>query len=188
MKKNILIALLGLTMVLGTAMLIGCDDDGAPSCSSLCSKIKECPDADSNVDEQINECLEQCNDMKSVLQSGVFEEIANCAERTMCDDVDTEDVCFAPAMASCSPSESATTFLNTMCAKMVECEPEDMPDVASCLEMMTAMPVVYCLKTSVYEQTTACINNSTCDTAESCLEGLTMFQTSDSLEDDYRGE
>ena len=44
MKKNILIALLGLTMVFGTAMLIGCDDDGgAPSCSSLCSKSKNAP-------------------------------------------------------------------------------------------------------------------------------------------------
>ena len=184
MKENMVIALLGFTLVFGTAMLIGCDDDGgAPSCSSLCSKIKECPDGGSNVDAQINQCLQQCNDMKSVLQSGVFEEIANCAERIMCDDVDAEDTCFTPAMSNCTAGDGSDGFLNVLCAKMVECEHEDMPDVASCMEMMTAMPVVYCLKTSVYEQTTACINNSTCETAESCLDGLTMFQTSDSLAD-----
>jgi len=41
--------------------------------------------------------------------------------------------------------------------------------------MMTQSPMIYCLKTSVYEQTSACIGNSTCETAEACVEGLGMF-------------
>ena len=185
MKNITIIALLGLSMVISVALLGACNDDGAPGCSTICGQIADCPDTDSDntVDEQINECLEMCNNMKAVLQSDVYDSMATCADDNMCSDTNIEETCFANAMSHCSSSDASDAFLTVLCDKMVECGAEGMTDMDTCLASMNANPTVHCMKTSVYEQTSACINNSTCDTAENCLSDLIFMDDSSSGSD-----
>lgn len=131
-------------------------------CSATCAKDQEC---ETEGEFDLQACIDECEQMVPKMLTSLVDDMKACYENEeTCDDL---DACSEAAFAACPGSPESDAYVDTICDKMVECNPEyTVEQCEADMEGSEDSMMMKCICPATVGDLNACLAAAACETLD----------------------